>query len=121
MSTNDDYGIDHDDGEDDDGDDYDDDKEEEDDGDDDDEEEEEEEEYFGANSCTRMQSHRRFCNTHCCCYCCYSPCKGMRADITMDSPVQMAHNVQPERMADPRTDRTAGSPFTWLSWNHIAP
>ena len=68
-----------------------------------------------------LQAHRRFCNTPCCCYCCYSPCKWMRADITLGSPVHMAHNVQPERMADPRTDRTASSPFTWLTWNHMAP
>ena len=51
----------------------DDDKEEEDDGDDDDDEQEEEEEYFGASSCTRMQTHRRFCNTPSCLYYCYSP------------------------------------------------
>ena len=23
-----------------------------------------------------LQAHRRFCNTPCCCYCCYSPCRG---------------------------------------------
>ena len=69
-----------------------------------------------------LQAHRRFCNTPCCCYCCYSPCKGMRADITLGSTGVTTRLRAPERMADPPTDRTAGCSFTWrITCNNVAP
>ena len=43
-------------------------------------------------------------NPHCC-YCCYSPCRGMRADITLGSAGVDDEGLHaPERMADPPTE-----------------
>ena len=51
-----------------------------------------------------LQAHRRFCNTPCCCYCCYFPCESMRADINLSS---IGVTTRPSRTREDARSRAA--------------